>query len=487
MDGADGAAGADGKDGTAVIFPLKVYADYPVTINPANTTADLTGRTTSVSYGGQMERHALRESVKSLLGNIGDDIDNTDEAAIAAKIYNYLDNKDDSGDFKVDTIVAPVNKNDFVMKETMFSELSSPKSLYDESFAGGQAEPIEGADANVTLGVPGDLTSQEVLDLWVANFARNYAANSGATYPGIDFDNGFEWNQMFAKYLMGSVFYNKAVDKYLDEYITAGEKPNSQAYSGGNDHYTGKEHSWDEGFGYFGAAANYGLLDPNTNYNIKKQADGLAEKADWDMDNEVSIYTEYTSGPAYYAADADRNGPTTYGQNIMAAWIAGREVIADAVDSDGYARDLKASELANLDSYADQIRMNWEKTIAEAVYKYAGLSYNDINDYNANPTEKELRDYIHHWSEGKGMMLALQYGGPKAMMTKEKFEEIDNLLGFGPVLPDGSQVIGVSGNTFQKSAAGTTSLADYQAALKQVQMKLDEFYELKTKQYMIED
>ena len=49
---------------------------------------------------------------------------------------------------------------------------------------------------------------------------------------------------------MGAVFYNQAVDNYLDEKMRADTKPNDKPYKDGAC-YTGKEHSWDEAFGYW--------------------------------------------------------------------------------------------------------------------------------------------------------------------------------------------------------------------------------------------
>lgn len=474
------------------------YKDFAVTLNPeaegaADDTAD---QTTSVSYSGQMARHTLRENLKKLLGTPSL-IGSADEATVLAKINDWLKNGEDSTNaVDDDTLSAPATKDSFIITQTMVSELSSGKSLYADAYAGSQVDPIPDVTDNFVMGVPGtEVTAQDVLDVWAANFARNYAANLND--DSFDMDNGFEYNQLFAKFLMGAVFYNKAVDKYLDEYLAEDTKPHNLPYKDGK-HYTGKEHSWDEGFGYFGAAANYGELTAEQNYNVKKQKADYFANADWNEDGEVSLYTEYTSGPAYYAADADKNSsddsPSTYGSDIMDAWLEGRQVIADAVDDDGYARVLTDSERDELMTHADTIRSNWEMVIAEAVYKYAGSSHSDIEDYqnaiaNSETGEEELQDYYHHWSEGKGMMLSLQFGGANATMDKTNFLDIDGLLGFGPVLGDGSQVTGISGNTFTKTAATGTAeeaLDAYQLKLKQVQQKLDALYSLNTKKNTID-
>lgn len=479
--GATGAAGPQGEigpSGSMAYYPLTIYADYPVTLDVETTEI------TSVSYSGQMHRHALRDQLKSVLSS--SDLAQTTEADIIEHVNKYLKNTDNV--IGTEAIIAPADKEGFEIKEVINNDLSS-KSLTGSMVAGSAsyADAISGVtEHDEVMGVPGTKTAEEVADMWVKNFAKNYAA----TQNPVDSTNGYHYGQLMAKFLMGAVFYKQGVDKYLDEYLD--DKSNSTAYSDGKI-YTGIEHSWDEGFGYFGAAANYGLLTPEQNYNVKKQKAAYFAYADWDGDGTVSLKTEYTSGPAYYAADADKNsgGQSMYGKNIMAGFLGGRELISEAVDSNGHARDLTAAEKATLKSYANTIQDNWEMVFAEGVYKYAGSMYNDIMAYEAAEDEtaksSALADYYKHFGEGKGLMLALQFGGSMSKMDKANFEEIDNLLGFGPVMADGSQVDGIDDETgyFTKSAAGTSSFETYKAALKEVQTKLDAFYSLKTKKNMI--
>ena len=81
--------------------------------------------------------------------------------------------------------------------------------------------------------------------------------------------NGYNYPQLISKFLMGASFYNQAVDNYLDEKLTAKNKPNDKPYKKGA-YYTGKEHSWDEAFGYFGTPAHSLQLTPRQVYEIAK-------------------------------------------------------------------------------------------------------------------------------------------------------------------------------------------------------------------------
>ena len=176
----------------------------------------------------------------------------------------------------------------------------------------------------------------------------------------------------FPSSCLGAVFYNQAVDNYLDEKLRADNKPNDKPYKEGAA-YTGKEHSWDEAFGYFGTPAHTLNLTPQAVYEIAKQGsksekpeDALA-LADLNQDGAVDLKSEMAFGPAYYAAGFDKRG-TDYLHTITQAFLDGRKVITEA---NGAA--LTDDQRNTLQGYAETIRTNWERVLAEAVFKYAGL------------------------------------------------------------------------------------------------------------------
>ena len=172
----------------------------------------------------------------------------------------------------------------------------------------------------------------------------------------------------------------------------------------------------------------------------------------------------------------------------MNAWLTGRTLIANATES-GQARALTESEMTTLLTHAKTIQSNWEMVFAEAVYKYVGGAHKKISLLQqATPENKTglLKEYLGEWSEAKGFMLGLQFGGSESKINKANFEIIDNLIGFGPVLEDGSQVNGVSGNTFSKSAPDPEAFNAYKEKLESVQDKLDELYNLKVKKNPIQ-
>ena len=138
--------------------------------------------------------------------------------------------------------------------------------------------------------MPNNMTGPELVAFWIDK--------ASSTNKGFDKDNGYDYAQLISKFLMGASFYNQAVDNYLDEKLSAEKKPNDKPYKDGAA-YTGKEHSWDEAFGYFGTPAHTLKLTPKDVYNIaKRKPDGM-KAADYNKDGKVDLKSELAFGPAY--------------------------------------------------------------------------------------------------------------------------------------------------------------------------------------------
>ena len=177
------------------------------------------------------------------------------------------------------------------------------------------------------------------------------------------------------------------------------------------------------------------------NYNVAKKKD-LAS-ADHNGDGVVDLYSEMTYAHAYYASSYDKGGKTNYLATVNKAFIDGRKVIRDAG-----GRNLNFAERTDMLAARDTIRENWQKVIAESVFKYAGSTYKDIvaleTIMEANgDTAEAFRKYAKHWGELKGFALALQCGPEDLGETAEK---MNRMMGFGPVLLNASQVVGVQSN-----------------------------------------
>ena len=383
------------------------YGPFPVTLN--GYSGD---KTNTVSYSGQAARHVLEQSLKKLAGK-GNGGGNA--AALEAQMLSYFNGSDEDL-----PIIAPKSKDGFKIKQTSLHQISKGKNISGKFYDG--AMPAW----------PGDMSGKDA--------AYNMISMASKANKGFDAETGYDWAQLISKYTMGAMAYNQAVDNYLDEKLSAEKKPNNKPYKDGA-HYTGKEHSWDEAFGYWGAAAHQHGFDPNKVYEIAKMKNqGVADK---NGDGMVDLKSEYVFGPTYYAAAFDRSGTksTDYTNTIYNAFLDGRKLITAAAGD-----ALSDSERSQLKSYAASIEENWEKVLAEAVFKYAGSVYKDINkmkDLSGDDLNKAYRAYAKHWGELKGFAMAMQSGKSNLGATATK---MNDLMGFGPVTLNNTYVTGMDAN-----------------------------------------
>lgn len=390
----------------------ETYGPYPIT--EKSYTGD---KTNSVAYTGQVARNIMIDSLKSLAGT-ADGGANAAALEAAMMLYFARGNQEDLA------IVSHKGKDGFPITQTMLNEISSSANLAGKTYDG------------LVPGWPGNMTGPEV----VAHMIRHAARSEG----GVDAELGYDYGQLIQKFLIGAVSYNQIVDNYLDEKMTAGTKPNNKPYSDGAA-YTGKEHSWDEGFGYFGAPAHALSLDAGQAYGISKKTE--LEAGDANGDGAIDLVSEMTFGNAYYAADADKSG-TDYLHTITSAFIEGRKVIASA---DGAA--LTPAQLGQVQAYAATIEDEMTKVLAEAAFKYAGSVYKDIETIRAdkgNIPDDVYRDYIKHWGELKGFAMALQTGRENLGGTAVR---LNRLIGYGPPTRDETVVTGIDADgNFVKGA-----------------------------------
>ena len=426
-----------GVFGTTLALPAfgdgHSYGPFPITLK--GYSGD---KTNSVSYSGQIARHVQHDSLKKLAGS-----------GNLAEMMAYFKGSD-----KNKKIHAPASKGDFIIKQTLLNEISSGKNLSGKSYKG------------LVNGWPGGMTGVEVLEHMI-----NKAAEHGSAF---DPNTGYNYPQLISKFAMGAVFYNQAVDNYLDEKLGPDNKPNNKPYKDGA-YYTGKEHSWDEAFGYWGAAAHSLNLTAEQNYNITKMKDMAA--ADHNGDGVVDLKTEYNFAHAYYAASYDKGGKTDYFKTVTQAFVDGRKIITAA---NGEA--LTNAQRSQLYVLRDIIGQNWEKVIAESVFKYAGSVYKDIDKLQTimeanGDTTKAFATYGKHWGELKGFLMALETSGQD---LGEAGIRMNRLVGYGPVLLGGGQVIGID-NKGGFITGGDRSMGEYQVHMIKLQKILGDKFDLKAR------
>ena len=408
----------------------EVYAGFPITVKNYSGS-----KTHSEAYTGQIARHVLHNSAKKLVSR----------GASLEQTKAYFNGKEPGR-----VIVDPVSKDGFPVLQAHVDKISKGKNLSGKAYKG------------LISGMPGGLTGAELLDLLLEKAA--------ATEKGFDPLTGYDYTQLVSKFTMGAVFYNQAVDNYLDEKLGANVNPNNKAYKEGKA-YTGKEHVWDEAFGYFGAPAHTMTLTAAEVYGIAKQKADSFDKADYNNDGKVSLVTEMAYAHAYYAASFDKGGKTKYLHTIVQAFLDGRNLISSA---NGEA--LTTGQRSELMGYAGIIKSQWQRLIAEAVFKYAGSVYGDIEKLETiieanGDAVKAYRNYAKHWGELKGFALALEAGGVNLGETGVK---LNRLLGYSPVLLGNTQVAALVNGEFVQSSS--VSMAEYRVQMIKLQkLMIDDF------------
>ena len=424
-------------------YASDVYGPFPITLSPW-----LGAENSSMGYTGQIARHVLHDSLKSLAGK-GNGKPNPE---LKKKMLSYFSSKDAGR-----KILAPKSNKAFKIKQTAVDQISKKKNLAGKIYKG------------LVPGWPGNKTGKEVV--------LHMIDKASSAKKGFDPSTGYDYKQLISKFIMGAVSYNQAVDNYLDEKLGADKKPNDKPYKSGKP-YTGKEHSWDEAYGYWGAAAHGLTVSAKANYEIAKRGkksqspEAALKLADYNKDGVVDLYREYNFGHSYYAAAYDKGGKTSYYNNIQKAFIYGRNVITKA---DG--KKLTDVERSKLRSIARSIELNWQRVIAESIFKYAGSVYKDLEKLNVileanGNSDKVFRKYAKHWGELKGFAMALQTGKSN---IGEVAVKLNRMIGFGPVLPNGSQVVDIDSNgDFIKDQGQTMS--EYMLHMLKIQRLMVEKY-----------
>ncbi len=423
---------------TASTNATDYYGNFPVTVK-----SYAGNKTDSTAYSGQIARHLLHNSIKKLASNGNGD----SNPELMAQMMAYYSGTDDSR-----KILSPNSKDGFPVKQTAVAEISKGKDLKGKTYQG------------AVTAWPGNMTAAEVIEFWIEK--------ASAANKGFDPLTGYDYPQLISKFMMGAVFYNQAVDNYLDERLEASKNPNDKPYKDGT-YYSGKEHVWDEAFGYFGAPSHALSLQPKQAYAIAKSNPEVFADADHNGDGIIDLYGEMTYAHAYYAADADKSG-TSYLHGIVSDFLAGRQLIASA-----NSNALTDDQRAELKRIAASIKTQWEQVIAEAAFKYAGSVYQDLQKMMTiieadGDIAKAFRAYAKHWGELKGFAMALQTGGKDLGGTSVA---LNRLIGYGPVLLGGGQVTGIDSNGGYELGGGQ-ALGDYMVSMIKAQQLLAEEFNL---------
>ncbi|MCG7553920.1 DUF4856 domain-containing protein [Pseudoalteromonas sp. Of11M-6] len=414
----------------------------------------------SVSYSGQIARHAAMVHIKSLMGKLNNETvgnaaeQKTAEAAITA-IKTFL--------MPTDTVVLDETL-DFAVAanaaQTTLGQISS--SLKNVAGEGGK---IAGRD---TSNMHKAWEEDGVMAGWV-NFGTQPKTPEGLALHYLDllqaqlqqFENGstikaehngtaitlnklyvtpegLDLAQLMQKHLNGAVSLSQGADDYLDD-LLIGEKSADNATLADGKSYTELEHKFDEGYGYFGAAVDY-LDYTDDELSAKGGREAYASGYhDLDNDGKIDLLSEFNFGNSTNAAKRDRGtksnaNPTDLTAQAQLAFIEARKLINANVGTN--VAQWSDEDKARLETLRNQALLAWEKSIAATVVHYINdtISHDDgdLDDIASGDFDADqFYAVAKHWSEMKGFALNFQFN-PFSPVSDTAFAEIHNLMGDKP-------------------------------------------------------
>lgn len=290
---------------------------------------------TTVSYSGQTNRLDMLSEMKSYIGNA-----HSGEAIDDQVLLNMYANENE-----------PFSNADL---NTSGKQLEGKTFTTDIGFF--KALMTDAADASADYAANQTIATQGMSGLIERGTSGNFILVS---------DQGWEYQQIIEKGLMGAVFLNQIYNVYLTDDRTGDGVENVALSEGKN--YTAMEHHWDEAFGYWGSPIDF-----------------PAELSDADD----RFWAKYT-----YSREELLGTATA----LKDAFLAGRTAI---VNNNSSARE-DAKVL---------IYKNLELAAAGTTVHYINDAIDDINDGDQG-------NLLHHLSEAYAFALALKYSPRKEISS----------------------------------------------------------------------
>ena len=426
--------------------------------------SDLVEDANSASWSGQAARQVLIEELKVWIGGkaVGPDAEGITkfvseeslQADVPGDVYDTLMYYVEfDGDANGDDAIAIATKTLDPLQGSV-NEISTGKKLINKLAGNDSAtdhkdwasEFVGWADEDIAAH-GGDVSSPEGLlkaFLWTIDANAMALAIGETTLPVHLTAKGQDLQQLVQKFLVMAVNFSQGTDDYLDLDPVDDGKGVGVAVSNVDPDdegkpYTSLEHHWDEGFGYFGAAADY------ASYNAREAAGNVTEEGDGSLDwngshdtngdGYIDLAKEFNFGASVNAAKRDLGSvgftnPTDFKGMILGAFHAGRSIIHNA---DG---DLNVDEREALLEQSDRVRWGWEACIAATAVHYINDIGADIQSW-MDATEESpgasMATLAKHWSELKGFSLGFQFS-PVSPLSDEDFATFHALIGDSPVL-----------------------------------------------------
>jgi Domain of unknown function (DUF4856) len=351
----------------------------------------------SVDYGGQTVRNLLIADIQSA-ARAAAQASYAGTGLTENDILKYFTHVDaDSLDIRTSLSGAPVTER----LHTKYAQISAAKSLHDKI----SSATVIGYGKNAT----------DLIKDWVAQVVSNSQDSAKRKTAEAYLDsNGVDLSQLISKVAAGAVAFHQGTAVYLKDLAT---KNNIDLVSGKN--YTQMEHNWDEAFGYFGAARDYG-----TNYTDDELNSASTSYKDANGDGKIDFRSEYNfSMMGRYTARRDRGLSQDWSGDAFKAFVKGRALISAKQSADSIA--VQRAIIAEV----------WEKTYASNVVAYIKVTKSALADTSAFTLARKA-SLGAAWGELKAFAINLQFNYYKKI-TDAQLAELHGYIGTHPVRGEG--------------------------------------------------
>ncbi|MDG2048407.1 MAG: DUF4856 domain-containing protein, partial [Halioglobus sp.] len=319
------------------------------------------------------------------------------------------------------------------------------------------------------------LTPLEQVNAWIAAVAEESADTSdtivvaGGTAnigtPTVS-EEGLNYRQLIQKFLLGALTLSQGTADYMS--IDFGSDGNLTLAEGKP--YTEGAHDFDEAFGYFGPARDFGGKS-----NADNKSPGYSDTVV--VDGLIDVRSELNFGNSVNCAKRDvgsegNPNPTNFTQDAFNAFIIGRQILQNAAEgaTESSPGNLTGEARAALAAQIVIAAQTWEKCVAATVVHYINDIEDDMDGF-ANDEFADLDNFLDlakHWGEMKGFALGLQFSpyspfrdGSVAGINVDSLKSVLAAMGSAPVLADGTQ----NGVIFNGAASAAEAKAEYRAGL----------------------
>lgn len=366
---------------------------------PSTYTFDsrFTTGTSSIAYNGQVVRSLLIQDLKTVIDNLG----KPGATAITMNdLLKYYDHSD------ADNMMTITPTGTLQPLETKYATLGPNVKLVNK------ISPAQ------VIGT--GKTADQLLREWFQIIADNSQDPTKLGTPNVYIDQGRNLSQLINKVLHGSVAYYQGTGVYLQGLLDKDNSKGVDKTGGGTEPYTAMEHSWDEAFGYWGAARDY------ARYTDAQLAGATADYVyDSNGDGKIDLKTEYNYTFARNAGKRDKSATgLDLTKETFDAFLKGRTTIVNKGTVDA------------LTAYRTMVANNWEKNIAATVIHYINQVRTNTSALTNESTATNSPTLSNVWGEMKGFAIALQYN-PFKMISEAQLTQLHELLGSAPVIAPG--------------------------------------------------